>query len=108
MSDTSSVTTFALLNLIRLLVGELVAGAHRDDLTEVISAIDRQLDATPLPRGIDVNDARSGIAHARALLSPHIARVRELAEATLARDQAATTDAECENNLILPRPRYLQ
>jgi hypothetical protein len=109
MSDMSNnVTTFALLNLIRLLAGELVAGAHRDDVTQVISAIDRQLDATPLPRGIDVNDARHGIAHARVLLSPYIARVRELAATRRARDQAATIEAEREGIFISPRPRYLQ
>ena len=89
MSETTNITTLALLNLIRLLAAELVAGAHRDDVAKLIRAIDRQLDATPIPAGIDVNDARAGISEARDLLRPHIARVRELAEAAQARDQAA-------------------
>lgn len=108
MSDTPNVTTLALLNLIRLLAAELVAGEHRDDVTRLIQAIDRQLNETPLPRGIDVNDARAGIAHARDLLRPYIARVRELAEATRAREEAgaAKTEGEAAPNR---RPlRYLQ
>ena len=56
--------------MIRLLAAELVAGEHRDDLTKLIQAIDRQFDATPLPRGIDVNDARAGIRQAREHLRP--------------------------------------
>jgi len=88
VSATSNVTTLALLNLIRLLAAEMVAGAHRDDLAKLIQAIDRQLDATPLPAGIDPKEARGGISHARELLRPHIARVRELAKAAQARDQA--------------------
>jgi hypothetical protein len=87
------VTTLALLNLVRLLTAELVAGEHRDDITKVLSAIDRQLSDTPLPRGVDVNDARAGIAQARELLRPYIARVRELAEATRARDEAAAAQS---------------
>jgi hypothetical protein len=89
VSETSKTTTLALLNLIRLLAAELVAGAHRDDVAKLILAIDRQLDATPIPAGVDASDARAGISQARELLRPHIARVRELAEAALARDQAA-------------------
>jgi hypothetical protein len=85
------VTTLALLNLIRLLSAELVAGEHRDDLNKLIEAMDRQLNATPLPRGIDVNDARAGIAHARDLLRPYIAHVRNQAEAARVRDEAKTT-----------------
>lgn len=58
MTSTNEVTTLALLNLIRLLAGELVAGEHRDDVAKLVQALDRQLDVTPLPRGTDVNDAR--------------------------------------------------
>lgn len=89
MSNTPNVTTLALLNLIRLFAAELVAGKHRDDVAAVVQAIDRQLDATPIPEGVDLDEARAGIAAARDLLRPHIARVRELAEAARTRDQAA-------------------
>ena len=75
----ANVTTLALLNLIRLLAAELVAGAHRHDVEKVIAAIDHKLNSTPLPRGIDVNDARAGIARARDLLRPHVAHLRQQA-----------------------------
>ena len=91
MSDIPNVTTLALLNLIRLLAAELVAGKHRDGIATLLEAIDRQLDATPIPAGIGAEEARTGIARARDLLRPHMARVRELAEAAEARDQAAAS-----------------
>lgn len=81
MSDTpqNTVTTLALLNLIRLLAAELVAGEHRDDVDRLIRAMDQKLDITPLPKGIDVNEARAGIAHAKTLLRPYVERIREQA-----------------------------
>jgi hypothetical protein len=108
VNDTSNVTTLALLNLIRLLVGEMVAGEHRDDVTKLIRAMDRQLEATPLPRGIDVNDARAGIAHARKLLQPYMARVRDLAEAVRARDQAEAASIGGDAIPISRPSKYLQ
>jgi hypothetical protein len=108
VSDTSNVTTLALLNLIRLLAAEMVAGEHRDDVAKLIQAMDRQLDATPLPRGIDVNDARAGIKQARDLLRPYVARVKELAEATQARDHANASAAGHDALPALPRSKYLQ
>lgn len=106
MNDISNVTILALLNLIRLLAAELVAGEHRDDVAKLIQAVDRQLDATPLARGIDVNDARSGIAEARKLLRPHLARVRDLAEAARARTEAASIGGDA---ISVSRPsKYLQ
>jgi len=108
VSDISKVTTLALLNLIRLLAAEMVAGEHRDDVNKLIEAMDRQLNATPLPRGIDVNDARAGISQARELLRPHIARVRELAEAAQARDHAAASVAGSEALPVSPTSKYLQ
>jgi hypothetical protein len=107
VSDTSNVTTLALLNLIRLLAAEMVAGEHRDDVVRLMQAMDRQLDATPLPRGIDVNDARAGIAHARDLLRPYVARVRELAETARAREQAAAASMSDEAPAA-SRSKYLQ
>ncbi len=99
MSDAPDVTTLALLNLIRLLAAELVAGEHRDDVTKLINAIDKQLDATPLPNDIDADTVRAGIAHARELLRPYIKRVYEQAEAARAGERAGKT----------PRPfKYLQ
>ncbi len=111
MSDTSNVTTnvttLALLNLIRLLAAELVAGEHRDDVMKLIQAMDRQLNATPLPRGIDVNDARTGIAHARDLLRPYVEYVRSQAEAARLRDQAEA--GKMGDQMPMSRPsKYLQ
>ncbi|HLG82943.1 MAG TPA: hypothetical protein VKY22_18170 [Bradyrhizobium sp.] len=50
-----------------------------------VRAIERQLDATLIPSGVDVKDECAGIAQARDLLRPHIAQVRQLAEAAQAR-----------------------
>ena len=83
-----SVTTIALLNLVQLLAAELVAGEHRDDVERLIRAIDRKIDTTPLPRGIDVNDARDGLAQAKTLLRPVVKRVRAQAEAVKITDRA--------------------
>jgi hypothetical protein len=80
-SPEANVTTLALLNLIRLLAAELVAGQHRHDVEQVVAAIDRKLDSTPLPRGIDVYDARAGITRARDLLRPYVAQLRKQARA---------------------------
>jgi hypothetical protein len=95
-----SVRTLALLNLVRLLAAELVAGKHRDDVERVIQAIDHKIDATPLPRGIDVNDARAGLAEVKLLLRPVVKRVRAQAKAVKIADR--TTVA------ISKTGRYLQ
>ena len=108
MSDTPDVTTLALLNLIRLLSAELVAGQHRDDVERLIEAMDRQLNATPLPRGIDVNDARIGITHAKELLRPYIAHVRRQAEAAHVRDQEEATKLAVDLVPSMPTSKYLQ
>jgi hypothetical protein len=107
LSETSNVTTLALLNLIRLLAAELVAGEHRDDCTKLIEAMDRQLTATPLPRGIDVNDARAGIENARKLLRPYVKRVRGQAQAALTRDQEAAQVEGKQVSTTLPASKYL-
>ena len=86
-----SVTTIALLNLVQLLAAELVAGEHRDDVERLVRAIDRKIDTTPLPRGIDVNDARDGLAQAKTLLRPVVKRVRAQAEAVKVTDRAPKT-----------------
>jgi hypothetical protein len=82
----AAVSTQALLNLVRLLAAELVAGVHRHDVDKLIQAIDRKLDATPLPGGTPVEDARMGIADARKMLGPHLKRLR--VQARIARSQA--------------------
>jgi len=72
MSETleTKIKEAALLHLVRLLGAELVAGKHRDDVEEIIRAIDRKIEQTPLTRGIDVNDARAGFLAARKALAP--------------------------------------
>jgi hypothetical protein len=65
-----------------------VAGEHRDDVERVIRAIDRKIDMTPLPRGIDVNDARAGLAEVKTLLRPVVQRVKAQAEAVKITDRA--------------------
>ena len=85
-----TVTTLALLHLVQLLAAVLVAGEHRHDVGRLIRAIDRKIDTTPLPRGIDVNDARAGFAEVRTLLRPVVQRVRMQAEAVKVTDRAAS------------------
>lgn len=108
MSNTPDVTTLALLNLVRLLSAELVAGEHRDDVAKLFEAMDRQLNATPLPRGIDVNDTRTGIARARELLRPYVAHVRDQAEAARARDQAEAAKHGGKSVPAAQTSKYLQ
>jgi hypothetical protein len=56
VSDTPGVTTLALLNLIRLLAAELVAGEHRDDATKLIQAIDIWRDVANMQRADQPQD----------------------------------------------------
>ncbi|MBX9824082.1 MAG: hypothetical protein K2Y27_03710 [Xanthobacteraceae bacterium] len=88
MGNTSqeTVATLALLNLIRLLAAELVTDGRRHDVDKLIQAMDRKLTATPLPRGVDVNDARAGIARAKELLRPYVRQVRDQAKVARIRD----------------------
>jgi hypothetical protein len=92
MSDSpeNTVTQLALLNLIRLLAAELVAGEHRDDVDRVVRSMEQKLNETPLPRGTDVNDARVGITKAKALLRPYVRQVREQARVARLGEQATT------------------
>lgn len=69
-SVESRIKEAALVHLVRLLAAELVAGKHRDDVDEIIRAIDHKIEQTPLVRGIDVNDARAGFLAARKVLAP--------------------------------------
>jgi hypothetical protein len=92
------VTTAALVRLIQLLAAEMVAGEHRDDIDRLIRAMDRKIDATPLPRGVDVNDARAGLVQVKALLRPVLQRVRAQAQAVKIAD----------NSSVPKQLRYLQ
>ena len=92
MSNTreETIATLALLNLIRLMAAELVAGEHRKDVERLIRAMDQKLDATPIPEGTDENAARAGIAHAKALLRPYVKHVRDQAKVAQIRDAPVT------------------
>jgi hypothetical protein len=98
-TSRETIATLALLNMIRLLAAELVAGEQRRDVEKLIQAMDRQLTATPLPRGVDVNDARSGIARAKELLRPYVKHVR---------DQAKIARIKGPRPAALRPSRYLQ
>ena len=92
------VTTAALVHLVQLLTAEMVAGEHRDDIDRLVRAMDKKIDATPLPRGVDVNDARAGLVQVKALLRPVLQRVRAQAQAVKIADRS----------LPLKQSRYLQ
>jgi hypothetical protein len=98
-TSQETIATLALLNLIRLLAAELVAGEQRHDVERLIQAMDRQLTATPLPRGIEVNDARAGIARAKELLRPYVKHVR---------DQARSARIRGPRPAALRSSKYLQ
>lgn len=95
-SDESKVIVAALLNLVRLLAAEMVAGegAHHD-VDRLLAAIDRKLNDTPLPGDTRLEVARAGIRRTRALLAPVAAQIRH---------QAAKA-AETERNLHRPANR---
>ena len=82
------VTTAALVHLVQLLAAEMVAGEHRDDIDRLVRAMDKKIDATPLPRGVDVNDARAGLVQVTALLRPVLRRVRAQAQAVRIADRS--------------------
>jgi hypothetical protein len=90
MSDTpeTRAAIATLVNLVRLLAAELVAGEHRDDVEKIIQAIDRRINETPLPRGIDVNDARVGFQTVRQLLAPICVGLRQQAANARFSDEA--------------------
>jgi hypothetical protein len=95
-SDESKVVVAALLNLVRLLAAEMVAGegAHHD-VGRLLAAIDRKLNDTPLPGDTKLEVARAGIRRTRALLAPVAAQIRR---------QAAKA-AETERSLHRPANR---
>ena len=102
VNNNPDVTTLALLNLIRLLAAELVAGQHRDDVVKLIRSIDLKLNATPLPDGVEGDQAREGIARARELLRPYVKQLRAQAVAARARDR------EVSEAMSSPKPKFLQ
>jgi hypothetical protein len=91
LSPEATVTVSVLLNLIRLLGAELVAGEHRDQVDRVVAAILTKASATPLPDHTSDEAARIGIAEARSLLMPVVARIRVQAERARLLDAVAPT-----------------
>lgn len=85
------IATVALLNLVRLLAAELVAGEHRHDVEKLIQAMDQKLDATPLPNDIGADEARLGIARAKELLRPYVKQVRDQAKIARTKDSRPAT-----------------
>jgi hypothetical protein len=80
LTPEATVTVMVLLNLIRLIGAELVAGEHRDRVDRVVNAILAKASATPLPDSTSQEVARVGIAEARSLLMPVIERIKIQAE----------------------------
>jgi hypothetical protein len=76
-SDESKVVVAALLNLVRLLAAEMVAGeGPRHDVERLLTAIDRKLNDTPLPGDTKLEVARAGIRRTRALLAPVAVQIK--------------------------------
>jgi hypothetical protein len=84
--EETRVVVAALLNLVRLLAAEMVAGeGPRHDVERLVQAIDRKLNDTPLPGDTKLEVARSGMRQTRELLGPAVAQVRrQAAKATQA------------------------
>jgi hypothetical protein len=95
-SDESKVVVAALLNLVRLLAAEMVAGeGQHHDAERLLAAIDRKLNDTPLPGDTKLEVARAGIRRTRALLAPVAVQIKL---------QAAKV-AETKRNLHRPANR---
>ncbi len=91
LTPEATVTVLVLLNLIRLLGAELVAGERRDRVDRVVNAILAKASATPLPDSIPQEVGRIGIAEARSLLMPVIERIKIQAERAKLLDAAVPT-----------------
>ncbi|OYX70238.1 MAG: hypothetical protein B7Y95_16220 [Rhizobiales bacterium 32-66-11] len=86
----TKVTLAALLNLIRLLGAELVAGKHRDDVDHLERALRAKLNF--VRDGVDKDDAEAGLALAHQLLTPVLRQIR--AQAHLAGGEAQPLSSE--------------
>ncbi|MBM0203981.1 hypothetical protein JNW90_13315 [Micromonospora sp. STR1s_5] len=75
------VTIVALLNLIRLLGTELVAGTHRDDVGRLERAVRRKIDRIAVP-GLPPDVVQGGLAEARSLVEQTLVLIRARAEET--------------------------
>lgn len=73
----TKVTLAALLNLIRLMGAELVAGKHRDDVDHLEGALRAKLNF--VREGVDKDDAEAGLALAHQLLTPVLRQIRDQA-----------------------------
>jgi hypothetical protein len=80
LTPEATVILSVLLNLIRLLGAELVAGEHRDRVDRVAAAILFKAGTTPLAEGTPEEAARVGVAEAKLLLQPIIEQIKIQAE----------------------------
>ena len=80
ISDDVKITLTALLNLIRLLSAELVAGRHRDDVAVLEQAIRAKLNHID-PGVCSAEATARGLAYAHELVGPVLAQVRAQAAA---------------------------
>ncbi|MFG1463908.1 hypothetical protein V5F77_13520 [Xanthobacter sp. DSM 24535] len=80
----TKVTLAALLNLIRLLGAEMVAGKHRDDVDHLERALRAKLNF--VQEGASEEDVAAGLALAHQLLTPVLRQIR--AQAALAQKVA--------------------
>jgi hypothetical protein len=77
-SDELKVTLSALLNIIRLLGNELVAGRHRDDVELVERAIRTKLNKVSVAN-VSPEALMAGLAQAHSLISPTLNAMRKAA-----------------------------
>jgi hypothetical protein len=75
--DAAEVTIAALLNLVRLMGAELVAGEHRDNVELLIRSIETKLKTTKIPGEIPQAVVEEGLSQARRLLMPVFAELRQ-------------------------------
>lgn len=77
-SDELKVTLAALVNIIRLLGNELVAGQHRDDVELVERAIRTKLNKVNVAN-VSPEAMAAGLAQAHNLISPALSAMRKAA-----------------------------
>ncbi|MFG1396020.1 hypothetical protein [Roseixanthobacter pseudopolyaromaticivorans] len=96
----TKVTLAALLNLIRLLGAELVAGKHRDDVDHLELALRAKLNF--VREGVDKTDAEAGIALAHQLLTPVLRQIRAQAHMVNSGPQVVPMEAAVAAAATMP------
>ncbi|MFG1421602.1 hypothetical protein [Roseixanthobacter liquoris] len=96
----TKVTLAALLNLIRLMGAELVAGKHRDDVDHLERALRAKLNF--VREGVDKDDAEAGLALAHQLLTPVLRQIR--AQAHLASESVPPLPREAAAAAVAAMP----